>query len=138
MNLDYFASSTNDYASNLRAQDARITLTAKLSENIKAVISAQISETLRQNGVDVNGEKFNLNKFIQEAYIEIKMDMGGNPVAVVVGKQAIPFGQNASKLPMFRDNLLYDVGTIDQVIGVTVRMDRNLLKFLDSAEISGI
>jgi hypothetical protein len=135
-NLDYLANSSNDYETNLRAQDARITLAAQLGANIKAVLSAQLSETLRQNGVDVKGDQFDLDQFIHDAYVEIKLDAAGQPMAVIVGKQAIPFGQNASRMAMYKDNLLYGVTNIDQVVGLTVKLDKGLFAMLDGVEAS--
>lgn len=137
-NMDYFANSNNDYESNLRSQDVRIRLTAEIAKGIKAVIAAKLDRSLIKDGSEVNGEKFDLEKFIEEAYVEIRMDqLTGAPVAVLVGKHAMAFGQNASRLPMFKDNLLYDVSKQDQVMGITVRLDKELLgEVIDSLEVS--
>ncbi len=137
-NIDWFGSDSKNYESNLRTQDVKIRLTADIAKGIKAVIAAKFDRSLIENGTEVNGEKFDFEKFIEEAYVEIRMDkITGAPVAVLVGKHAMAFGQNASRMPMFKDNLLYDLSRQDEVIGITVRLDKQLLGgVIDSLEAS--
>lgn len=137
VNLDYFGKDSQDYASNLRVQSTNIKLTAEVAKGIRAVVKASIDQDLRVNGADV-GSTFDSKKFLEEAYIEVKMDeLTGTPVAVVIGKQAMAFGQQMSNLPMYKDNLLYSANTIKDVIGVTVKLDNRLLgQAFDSLEVS--
>lgn len=138
VNMDYFAKDSQNYSSNLRAQGGMIKISADVAKGIKAAVKLSLDRDLRVNGTDVASGTFDMGKFIEQAYVEIKMDeLTGTPVAVIIGKDAMAFGQQLSHLPMYKDNLLYKTNTIDKVIGVTVKLDNRLLgSALDSLEVS--
>lgn len=137
-NLDYFAKDSQNYETNLRLQDSKVKLTANVARGLKAVIAAKLSRMLIDNGTSVGSDVFDAEKFINEAYIEVRMsEITGTPVAVVLGKHAMAFGQQASELPMYQDNLLYNLGKKEDVIGVTVKLEKAALAgILDSLEVS--
>lgn len=137
-NLDYFAKDSNDYETNLRLKDSRVRLSAQVARGLKAVVGAEISRRLIKDGVSVGSQVFDIERFINEAYIEIRMsEITGTPVAVVLGKHAMAFGQQVSGLPMYQDNLLYNLGKKEDVIGVTVTLEKAALAgVIDSLELS--
>jgi len=100
--LDYVTTSDSNWKDNsglsLRAE---MTLQAQLTESIKAVITAEIKESLVESGdwQDLDLGDSDLEEMIREAYIEVKM-VGGAPVAFIVGKHEVAFGQNFSGLAM--------------------------------------
>ena len=137
-NLDYFAKDSQNYETNLRLQDLRVRLTGKITKHVKAVLTTQIERMLIENGVETSGATFDVERFVEEAYIEVSMnEQSGVPVAVLIGKQAAAFGQQASRLPMFKDNLLYNLTRHEQVIGVSVKLEAKWLEqVLGSLEVS--
>lgn len=137
-NLDYFGHKSNDYETNLRLQDARVRTTSQIARHIKTVMTYQIERMLIENGVETSGATFDYEKFIEEAYVELTYnEETATPVAVLIGKQAAAFGQQASRLPMFKDNLLYDLTRHEQVIGVSMKLEARFLEqVLGSLEVS--
>lgn len=137
-NLDYFAKDSQSYETNLRVQDARVRLTAQIGRHVKAVLTTQLERMLIDNGVEVGSGVFDIERFVEEAYIEfVRNEDTGMPMAVIIGKHAIAFGQQASRLPMFRDNLMFDLTRHEQVIGITVRLDQKWFnRVLGSLEVS--
>ena len=137
-NLDYFAKDSDNYRTNLRAQDAYVKMTADIAKGVRVAVKAQLDNALMVSGAGVAGSTFDIEQFIREAYIEIHFDeITGTPVAVIMGKGPMAFGQQLSHLPMFKDNLLYGANTIDQVVGITVALDKRVLgNALDSLEVS--
>ena len=138
LNLDYFATNTDNYLTNIKAKDAHIEFSAKVAKGIKATIAFEITRYLMQNGKIAAGEKFNIEDFVNEAYVEISLDeISGTPIAIVVGKTEMAFGEQLSHLPMYKDNLLFEANREKDVIGLTVALDKKILgTILDSVEAS--
>lgn len=137
INFDLTASDRGNFERNLRTQDAEIKFEVLLKEGIKAVVRTELERALVQSGNGVMSEKFDLEQFIEEAYIQIETDKLGLPRAVVTaGKHRIAFGQNFTQMPMFKDNLLFSLTNQEQVIGLTVQLPADTLKIVDSIAIS--
>ncbi len=128
---------SGDYQSSLNLR-ANITLTANLSEHVRAVIGAELNQLLRENGVDSSSIDFDFEEFIKEAYIEIR-SIEGQPVAFILGKHEIAFGQNYSAMSLNSEggsSVLSGLTRENQVFGVTMKLDTNFFAFLDSVEVS--
>lgn len=121
-----------DTASNLRGSYVSLSVTWK--EKIRAVITAKLEEIFKEGGVEFNDD-FSIGEFIKEAYIEIR-EVGGSPVAIIIGKQPMAFGQNVQAMPLFENNPLANLQEIDEVYGITVDLTEGLFGIFDQAEVS--
>lgn len=137
--MDYGTTVDSDWSDNsglsLRAQ---MTVSAQISENIRAVVTAEIKEGLMASGewttLDFDDNK--LEEMIREAYVEVKM-VSGTPMAFIIGKQEIAFGQNFSGLAMSDRGVngnMSNLSRVDGVIGMTVKLDANFFGLIDSVE----
>jgi hypothetical protein len=137
--MDYGTTADSDWADNsglsLRAE---ITLEAQISDAVRAVITAEIKEGLMASGewqsLDLDDNK--LEEMIREAYVEVKM-VKGVPMAFVIGKQEIAFGQNFSGLAMSdrgTNSRMSGISRVDGVVGMTVKLDTNFFGLIDSVE----
>ncbi len=111
-----------------------VSLNAEWKNKIRLVLTGKLEEIFKQNEVSFNDD-FSIEEFISEAYIEIK-EVGGSPIAVIVGKQPIPFAQNVQAMPMFENNPLSSLQQIDEVYGLTVDLTEGLFGMFDQVEIS--
>lgn len=135
--VDMTSSKIADYEASLKGNlDLRFEVLMR--EGIKAVIKARLEQTLVENGKTKDWQKLEIEKLVQEAYIQIETDkVSGLPRAIITaGKQTMAFGQAMSGLPMFRDNLLYNLNAEREMIGLTVTLPANFLKVVDSVAIS--
>lgn len=98
--------------------NANIKLTAKISENITAVLMFRIRQDLGAQGFSPQA----IEKILSEAYIKIE-DVGGKPVAFIIGKQTVPFGNLQVKLPNFELDPIVGVNYQRDVIGFTVQLE---------------
>lgn len=123
-----------DTASGTSFQESYVSLSATYKNKVRAVLTAKLEEIFKENKVELNDD-FSLGEFIKEAYIEIR-EIKGAPVAVIVGKQPIAFGQNVQAMPLFQNNPLAGLQEIDEVFGVTVELTEGLFGIFDQAEVS--
>lgn len=135
INFDSTGKKSEDYEQNLRIQDAQLRFELLLREGIKLVVRTELEQKLNKDTMD---EKFDVEKFLEQAYIQIETDkISGLPRAIItVGKHQIAFGQNYTEIPMFKDSLLYNMSREDEVIGMTVELPMNFFKVVDSVAIS--
>lgn len=113
----------NDYIA------GNITLDAKISENVRARIVFLAYQNLITMGVD----KQKIEKLLYEANIRIS-NVGGKPVAFVVGKQPVAFGQTLMKLPNASADPSKAVTLYSEVIGLTISLENT--GFFDLVEAS--
>jgi hypothetical protein len=132
INTNALYNSNSNGSTNL--SDSFVTLSATWKDKIRAVITAKLDHVLSENGANFNDD-FSLAEFIKEAYIEIR-EVGGSPVALIVGKQPIAFGQNVQAMPIFNNNPMAGLQEIDQVFGFTVDLTEGLFGIFDRAELS--
>lgn len=137
MSIDTTASKVADYEKSLRG-DANLRFEILIREGIKAVIKARIEQVLVENGKKQDWQKVELEKAIEDAYIQIETDkVTGLPRAILtVGKHTMAFGQAFAELPMFRDALLYNLNAEREMVGLTVTLPTNFLKVVDSLAVS--
>jgi hypothetical protein len=137
VNVDTTGNSANDYEAKLKL-DATLRFEVLMHEGIKAVIKARIEQVLIENGEKAAAQSLELEKMLEEAYIEIQTDkVSGLPRAIVtVGKHEMAFGQALSKLPMFRDNMLFNLAAEREMIGLTVTLPVTFFKLVDSIAVS--
>ena len=114
--------------------ESYVSLSVVYKNKIRAVITAKLEEIFKDNEIELNDD-FSLGEFIKEAYIEIR-EIKGAPVAVIVGKQPIAFGQNVQAMPIFKNNPLSNLQEIDEVFGLTVELTEGLFGLFDQAEVS--
>ncbi len=136
-NIETTASKVADYESSLKA-DVNLRFEVLMREGIKAVVKARLEQILVENGKRQDWQKLEIEKLVEEAYIQIETDkISGLPRAIITaGKQTMAFGQALSELPMFRDNLLYNLSSEREMLGLTVTLPANFLKVVDSVAIS--
>ena len=115
-------------------RDSYVTLSGTFKDKIRAVITANLDQIFKENKVELTDD-FDLGAFIKEAYIEIRQ-VGGAPVAIIVGKQPMAFGQNVQTMPIFKNNPLSNMQEISEVMGVTVELSEGLFGIFDMAEVS--
>ncbi|OYZ24175.1 MAG: hypothetical protein B7Y39_01740 [Bdellovibrio sp. 28-41-41] len=135
--VDTTASKVADYEASLKTNlDLRFEVLMR--EGIKAVVKARLEQTIVENGKSEDWQKVDIEKLVEEAYIQIETDkISGLPRAIITaGKQTMAFGQALTELPMFRDNLLYNLSAEREMIGLTVTLPTNFLKVVDSVAIS--
>lgn len=111
-----------------------ISLNATWKNKIRLVLTAKLESIFKENKVSFNDD-FSIEEFIEEAFIEIK-EVGGSPVAIIVGKQPIPFSQKIEAMPLFKNNPLAELQTINEVYGVTVDLTEGLFGIFDQVELS--
>lgn len=133
INIDnyYAQSSSGDYEDNAQIKGSAIKFTAKISENIRAVLLLKLDRTLRANGVDISSQ-MNLEEFVKHAYIDIR-NVGGSPVAVLIGKQSIPMGVGFDRMLNVHANRVRGLRTIDEVFGLTVTLDNETIGKIEAS-----
>lgn len=114
--------------------ESTITLSAGIRNKIRAVLTFKLEEMIESGDLKWNDD-FDVEEFIKEAYIEIK-NIGGIPMAVIVGKHQMAFGENVEEIPFPHLNPAHtDILEIDEVMGLTLRLD-GVLGLFDSLDIS--
>lgn len=111
-----------------------VSLSVEWKNKIRGVVKTKLEQIFQDNRVEFN-EDFSLSEFIKEAYIEIR-EINGSPMAIIIGKQPMAFGQNVQAMPLFKNNPLAEMQDIDEVFGVTVDLSEGLFGLFDQAEIS--
>lgn len=132
INTNYSTGSQEGDVINL--DESYLSLSAEWKNKIRGVIKTKLENIFQDNRVEFNDD-FSLSEFIREAYIEIR-EVNGSPMAIVVGKQPMAFGQNVEAMPLFADNPLADMQDIEEVFGVTVDLSEGLFGVFDQAELS--
>ena len=134
-NFDVRHSSTQDYESNLRVQDAEVKFELLVREGIKIALKTELQQRLNK---EMREQDFDWEKAIEEAYIQIQTDkISGLPKATITfGKHGMAFGQKYHELPMYKDSLIDKLTKKSEVIGVTVDLPTEFFKVIDSVAIS--
>ncbi|HAZ14778.1 MAG: hypothetical protein A2X86_22355 [Bdellovibrionales bacterium GWA2_49_15] len=120
-----------DYRFNSRIKSSSINLTANISKSIKAVLQLKIDQVIRKNGIAVS-QTFDLEGFIKNAYVEI-VNIGGQPIAVIIGKQKIPFSLGDGRLLDNHEDSLNPVRDMNDLVGFTVRLDYAMIGKIEVA-----
>lgn len=121
-------------ADEIKLQESYVTLSAEWKNKIRAVVKTRLEEIFKENKIELNDD-FSLGEFIREAYIEIR-EVNGSPMAIIVGKQPMAFGQGVEAMPLFRNNPLVELQEINEVFGLTVDLSEGLFGIFDQAELS--
>ncbi len=119
--------------SGAKLEQSFITLGVEWKKKIRAVITSKL-EHIFKNNFAIN-DQFNITQFVREAFIEIR-EIGGKPVAIIIGKHPIAFGQGMKKMPIFSNNPLFNEQSVEEVIGLTIDFDFSLWKLFDKLEVS--
>ena len=91
-------------------------------ENVTTTLEANFSHLFEKHGLEVN-EDFDWEQFVGEATVKIQ-DIGGESVAVIVGKQTMPFGLGflGMPLPFFWNNSAEYMRWLWGLMGATVEL----------------
>lgn len=111
-----------------------LSLGVEWKNKVRAVLGTSLT-ALVENGDIKLEDGFDIEEFITEAYIEIK-DVGGQPVAFIIGKRSVPFATSVEAMPIFGNNPMSEMYDKDGVFGFTVRLNQGLFGLFDSAELS--
>ena len=125
---------TRNAGSGVNLDGSYVSLSAEWKDQVRMVLTGKVEEIFQNNKIEFN-EDFDIESFVEEAYIEIR-EVGGSPVAIIVGKQPIPFGQNVQAMPMFANNPMGGLQEINEVFGLTVDLTEGLLGLFDQVELS--
>jgi hypothetical protein len=118
-----------------RLSGSTVSVIAKYKDLIRAVVTGKLDREIYADG-EIQNPEMTIEDFLKEAYIEIH-NIGGQPVAFIFGKQNMAFSQQFFPMPFWVDGALYNLQVKNQVIGLTVRMDKQtLLNIFDKAELS--
>lgn len=109
-------------------------LTGKFTEDIRLVLTAELNRALRENGVNVATSQ-QIDEYLKEAYVEIR-NIGGQPIAFVIGKHQVAFGEEIKRMPIYENSPLYNKLFSERVLGFTVRLNYNLFNVVDGIEAS--
>jgi hypothetical protein len=120
-------------ADGLRHKDI-ITIDAQLTNKIRAVIKMKFTHWFKKNGINNPENEHKLDNILNQAYIEIR-EIGGIPMAIVIGKHHIAFGQTFPGMPLYDNDPMFLPSLQDQVIGFTVSLAD--VGFFDLIQISG-
>ncbi len=119
----------------MNSSETYLRLSSDLSRFVRVAVAFELDRDLRENGRWTEQSKLSIEELLREASIEIH-DVGGVPVAFVIGKQEIAFGQAVTAMPAFTRGALYETQTINRVLGLTVRLDKTVLGIIQSIEAS--
>lgn len=111
--------------------ESTVTLSMDWDNKVRAVITANL-EKLKEDGELDFIDDFEVEEFIRDAYIEIK-NVAGTPVAMIVGKHRMAFGQNAQKMPVHNESPLANLQEIEEVVGLTLRLENGFLGTIEAS-----
>ena len=106
-------------------RESYISASVELQEQIRAVINLNLTHIFENESLELNVE-FNIQQFIEEAYIEIR-EFNGKPFAIVLGKRPIKFGANVEQMPFYERNPLLSNMMIDNVFGFTFEVTEKIM-----------
>jgi hypothetical protein len=137
--IDAFLSRSSEdrrITDNLRTKKFEIKLTQEITDKVRAVVVAKIEESLREAG-RTEITSFEIDSLVKEAFIEIH-DVGGMPVAFVLGMQEVAWAQDLHKMPIYHNSPLHELADADQgqVVGLTVSLEKNFFGLFDKFEMS--
>lgn len=132
--VDVIATPGAEKSSQIRMQDFEIKVNREISENIRASVKFKLDRALYENGSFLP-QTFNFEDFIKEAKIEVR-NIGGKPVALVIGKQEMAFGVDTTKMPIPPESPVHNLVVQNEVIGFTVALEQDFNLF-DKVELSG-
>ena len=84
-----------------------VTLSTAYQERIRLALSANLAELINMSDTSFT-EDIDWEKFVREAYIEIR-NINDMPVAIIIGKQPIFFGENIQQMPSWAQGYMRPV-----------------------------
>ena len=100
----------------------------------QAVITAQLAQAIDAEEISFQ-QGFDWQGFISQAYIELR-EINDLPVAIIIGKQPIQFGQNIEMMPFFQNGPVKALQQLEQVFGLTIELTKGPLGFFDEIKAS--
>jgi hypothetical protein len=111
-----------------------LSLSVEWKNKVRAVLGTSLTAVFEENDIKLEND-FDIEEFITDAYIEIK-EVGGEPMAIIVGKRSIPFANPVEAMPIFGNNPMSEMYDKDGVFGLSVRLDKGFFGLFDGAEAS--
>jgi hypothetical protein len=138
VNFDVTKQDGSEFEETIQTRDAEITFEVLVTEGLKFVVQTELERLLRENGEDQSSEEFDMDSFIEQAYIQIELDkVSGLPRAIITaGKGDTAFSQELSEMPMIQDNLTAALNEQTGVIGLTVGIPVDALPMVDAVALS--
>ena len=113
--------------------DGYLVIAADLNARVRAVLKLELERIFMAEGQQVP-QDFNIEKFIEEAFIKFHNDHG-KLAAVVIGKQPIPVGSEVSRMPNDHNGPTHGATEIKEVFGITLTFRD--IGFFDLVQIAG-
>jgi len=113
-------------------------LTGRPSRMIKAVILLKIENLLDKHKLEFNANA-DLEDFIdwlEHAYVVFELNPGNKVRALTIGKSAMPFSSRRTHRPLYEESELYSLQNIEEVFGVFIDLDEELLAYFDQIQLS--
>lgn len=111
--------------------ESTVTLSMDWDNKVRAVITANLEKLKEQGELDFIDD-FEVEEFIRDAYIEIK-NVAGTPVAMIVGKHRMAFGQNYQNMPVHNESPLSNLQEIEEVVGLTLKLNHGVLGQIEAS-----
>lgn len=118
----------------LNLNESFISLSAAYQEKIKLVLIANLGQLIDTDNLSFN-ENLDVERFIRDAYIEIR-NIKNIPVAIIIGKHPITFGQNIQEMPGWANSPMRKLQEIREVYGITITLTKSILGFFDQIDYS--
>ena len=118
----------------INLNESFVSLSAAYQERIRLVLIANFGHLIDANNISFNDD-FDVETFIRDAYIEIR-NINNMPIAIIIGKHPITFGQNIQEMPGWANSPLRRLQEIREVYGLTVTLTKGLLGLFDQIDYS--
>ena len=119
---------------NYYLNESFVSLSMAYQERVRAVLTANLGSIIDLENVAFN-ENVDIEKFVREAYIELR-HINNIPVAILIGKQPISFGQNIQEMPAWALGPLRGLQEIREVYGITMTLTESLIGLFDQIDYS--
>jgi len=119
---------------NLNLNESFISLSAAYQERVKLVLIANLGQLIDTEKLSFNND-LDIERFIRDAYIEIR-NINNTPVAIIIGKHPINFGQNIQEMPGWANSPLRNLQEIREVYGITVTLTKSIIGLFDQIDYS--
>ena len=129
INYSFFnRTSDSQNVTNLKGSYLRVQ--TEFNKFVKAVVLLNLEHALKEDKLSINNT-FDLDDWVEQAYVKVTRDIGGKKRALIIGKQPIPFGTSLIQRPLYNESALYNLQNIEAVYGITVDLGEDFLNFFD-------
>lgn len=115
-------------------EDTYLKMNYRASDSLRAAIIGRFYSIYDPYNKEFDSS-FNFQRFISDAYIVVEKVANKN-VAIVIGKHSMAYGQKIAQLPNNNKNITDSISELDEVIGLSVILNSDDMKIIDSAAVS--